>query len=108
MSKAFLMWSYSTPVVFNIISITERECLHGCKQTFTESLLCDLKITKRKKKDRKLSLKRRRRKQDTEREIEQVAISPEVVKSSHTQHILLQMLQAHQGWSPNIQHIIQW
>lgn len=45
-----------------------RECLHGCKQTFTEPLLCNLKITMRKKKrDGELNkLKKKKKKKEKE------------------------------------------
>lgn len=49
LSEAFLVWSWSLPIIFNILSLTRRECSDGCKQTFTEPLFWNLKITMRKK-----------------------------------------------------------
>lgn len=45
-----------------------RECLHGCKQTFTEPLLCNLKITMRKKKrDGELNKLKKKKEEEGER-----------------------------------------
>ena len=94
-----------------------RKYLHGYMQIFTEPLLCNLKIWekrdvelnkfkeeggggeggrgKRWEKGEEEEKVKEKKKEDSKREIEQVAVRPEVAESSHTQHILLQMWQGH-------------